>query len=60
MESADTFHSVAPVPLADRAYYNLPVTNRNVTEARQANYAQLSAAANDNHTYSHLSTTAGQ
>ena len=61
MESADTFYSVAPAPGdQDRDYYNLPPTNRNVTEADQANYAQLSAVGSDNHTYSHLNTTARQ
>jgi len=61
MESADTFHSAAPAPGdQDRDYYNLPPTNRNVTEADQANYAQLSAVGSDNHAYSHLNTTARQ
>jgi len=61
MESADTFHSVASTPGdQDRDYYNLPTTNRNVTETDQANYTQLSTVANDNHTYSHLNTNAGQ
>jgi len=61
MESADTFHHVAPAPGdQDRDYYNLPPTNRNVTQADQANYAQLSAVANDSHTYSQLNTNAGQ
>jgi len=56
MESADTFHPVASTPEdQDRDYYNLPTTH-----VDQSNYAHLSAAANDNRTYSHLNTTAGQ
>jgi len=58
-ESADTFHQVASsTPPDDRDYYNLPPTNVNVAD--QDNYVQLSAVANDNHTYSHLNTTTGQ
>jgi len=56
MESADTFHHVASASrVQDRDYYNMPTTH-----VDQSNYAQLSAAANDNRTYSHLNTTAGQ
>jgi len=57
MESADTFHPDASTPPDDRDYYNLPPSNVNVAD--QDNYAQLSAVGNDNHTYSHLNTTAG-
>ena len=60
MESADTFHQVASSPSDDRDYYNLPPTNDNVGNQDQANYAELSSAANDSHTYSHLNNTAGQ
>jgi len=58
MESADTFHHVASSPCDDRDYYNLPPTNDNVGNQYPTNYAQLSAVANDNHTYSHLNNTA--
>jgi len=56
MESVDTFHHVASIPPDDRDYYNLSPANVNVGDLD--NYAQLSTVANDNHTYSHLSTTA--
>jgi len=58
MESADTFHPVASTPPDDRDYYNLRPTNVNVGD--QDNYTSLSGVGNDNHTYSHLNTTAGQ
>ena len=58
MESADTFQHAASTPTDDRDYYNLPPTNNvNVGNQDQDNYVQLSAAVNDNHTYSHLNTT---
>jgi len=57
---ADTFHNVASAPPDDRDYYNLPSTNRNVKVADQSSYVPLSAVGNENRTYSHLNTTAGQ
>ena len=60
LQAAENFHRVAPPD--DRDYHNvgLPSNNKNyynVNVTDQGNYGQLSAVANDNHTYSQLNTT---
>ena len=53
--------STSAPPDDRQIYYNVPpTTGDNVNAAAQDNYVPLSAVANDNHTYSHLSTAAGQ
>lgn len=56
----------ASAPPDDITYYNVPPPtsgdSSNVNAVDKVNYVPLSAVGrlNDNHTYSHLNTTAGQ